>query len=89
MTVCVCVCVVCLCVSACVRVCVCLCVCVHRGLISENFLLRGNGSPPEVQPPASWHFLQTMAGAMATVAFRFFRYVSSYGGQDGQTWKNT
>lgn len=34
--------------------CVCVCVCTQR-FISENFLLRGNGSPPEVQPPASQH----------------------------------
>lgn len=76
--------------TACVYVCVCVCVCVcTQRFISENFLLRGNGSPPEVQPPASWHFLQTTADVMATLAFRIFRYVSSYGEQDDQTWKNT
>lgn len=51
--------------------CVSVCVCTQR-FRSENFLLRGNGSPPEVQPPASWRFLQTTADVMATLAFRVF-----------------
>lgn len=71
-------------------VCVCahVCVCVHRGLSVRTFSCEAMG-PRSKSSPASRHFLQTMADAMATLAFSFLRYVSSYGGQDGQTWKNT
>ena len=56
-----------------VWLCVCVCMCVFtQKFIIENFLLQGHGSVPKIQPSVLLHFLQTMAKAIETLAFRLF-----------------
>lgn len=65
----------------CECVCVCVCLCVHRGLISENFPSVRQWVPYKSSPLLIAFPSDSGGRAMATLAFRFFRYVSSYGGK--------
>lgn len=52
--------------------CTCACTCMYTEVCKRELSSARQSSPPEVQPSASWHFLPTLADAMATLAFTVF-----------------
>lgn len=87
-----------------VYVCVRVHVCTQR-FVSENFLLRGSAPRLKSSPLPQgisfghwlmpwqlwplWCFVVFVVVVDSCFCFVLFRYVSSCGEQDGQTWRNT